>query len=139
MDNIIFIICAVTLLLLFAFYYIVIWNKRRNNNQTNSVITKDKVAQTGGNPSGCCGKHIVCEKLDLKSNDKNYFDDEELDRFHGRSSDSYTEIEVEEFRYVLYTMRQEEVRDWVGCLQIREVELPDQLKEECISMMNEIL
>ena len=101
MDNIIFIICAVTLLLLFAFYYIVIWNKRRNN--------------------------------------KNYFDDEELDRFHGRSSDSYTEIEVEEFRYVLYTMRQEEVRDWVGCLQIREVELPDQLKEECISMMNEIL
>ena len=66
------------------------------------------------------------------------FDDEELDQFKGRSSDSYNDSEVEEFRYVMYTMQQNEVREWMECLQAREIELPDELKEECYSMMNEI-
>lgn len=38
----------------------------------------------------------------------------------------------------MYTMQQNEVRDWMECLQAREIELPDELKEECYSMMNEI-
>ena len=67
-----------------------------------------------------------------------YFDDEDLDRFKGRSSDGYTDQEVEEFRYVMYTMQQQEVREWMECLQAREIELPDELKEECYSMMNEV-
>lgn len=69
---------------------------------------------------------------------KQYFDDEDLDRFKGRASDSYTDTEVDEFRYVLYTMQQQEVREWMECLQAREVELPDELKEEAFSMMNEL-
>ena len=67
-----------------------------------------------------------------------YFDDEDLDRFKGRSSDGYTDQEVEEFRYVMYTMQQQEVLEWMECLQAREIELPDELKEECYSMMNEV-
>ena len=69
---------------------------------------------------------------------KQYFDDEDLDRFKGRSSDSYNDAEIEEFRYVLYTMQQHEVREWIECLQAREIELPDVLKEETFSMMNEL-
>ena len=67
-----------------------------------------------------------------------YFEDEELDKYIGRKPDEYTDQEVEEFRYVMYTMRQDEVREWMECLQAREIELPDELKEECYSMMNEI-
>ena len=81
--------------------------------------------------------HDYCSD-DLLAYQAQYFDDEDLDRFRGRSSDSYQDDEVEEFRYVMYTMQQNEVREWMECLQAREIELPDELKEECYSMMNEI-
>lgn len=62
--------------------------------------------------------------------DIEYFEDEELDRFRGRSSDSYTDDEAAEFAEVMYTMRPEEVKDWLRSLQLRCVSLPDQLKDE---------
>lgn len=88
----------------------------------------------------CCGKHAVCEKQKLaeaRLRAAQYFDDEELDRFSGRQGFDYTDDEVEEFRYVLYTMRHDEVRQWMECLQARDIELPDMLKEEAYTMMNE--
>lgn len=59
-----------------------------------------------------------------------YFDDEELDRFRGRDSNGYTEDEAAEFAEVMYTMRPDEVKDWLHSLQLRCVSLPDQLKDE---------
>ena len=64
-----------------------------------------------------------------------YFDDEELDRFRGRHSSEYTDKEAEEFRDILYTMRQEEVRDWFKSLTQRCIEVPDQIKDELILML----
>ena len=132
----IYYICAVVLLLMFVLFYLDRWNKTRGLNQQQAVEPQPEV------PAGeCCGKHAVCEKQKLaeaRLRSAQYFDDEDLDRFKGRSSDNYTDQEVEEFRYVMYTMRQDEVREWMECLQAREIELPDELKEECYSMMNEI-
>jgi len=132
----IYYICAVVLLLMFVLFYLDRWNKTRGLNQQQAVEPQPEV------PAGeCCGKHAVCEKQKLaeaRLRSAQYFDDEDLDRFKGRSSDDYTDQEVEEFRYVMYTMRQDEVREWMECLQAREIELPDELKEECYSMMNEI-
>ena len=65
-----------------------------------------------------------------------YFDDEELDDFRDRRSDSYSEEEAEQFREVLYTMRQEEVKDWVQSLCLRRVQVPDQLKDEIFILLN---
>lgn len=77
----------------------------------------------------CCGLHEVCEKESLLSaEDIEYYEDEELDRFRGRTS--YTEEEVEEFREVLYTMRTDEVAGWMRSLELRQVNLPDELKDE---------
>lgn len=59
-----------------------------------------------------------------------YFDDEELDRFRGRRADGYTDEEAGEFAEVMYTMRPEEVKDWLRSLRLRGVSLPDQLKDE---------
>ena len=42
----------------------------------------------------CCGQHEVCEKESLLaavSKNIEYYDDEELDRFRGHSSDGYSE------------------------------------------------
>ena len=64
-----------------------------------------------------------------------YYADEELDAFRGRPSDAYTDAEVEEFSEVLYTMRPEEVKGWNRSLILRGINLPDQIKDEVIMMI----
>ncbi len=88
----------------------------------------------------CCGQHEVCEKESLLaaiSKQIEYYNDEELDRFRGRESDDFTPEEVDEFRDVLYTMRSDEVAGWVRSLQLRQVNLPDELKDEVILIVGE--
>lgn len=88
----------------------------------------------------CCGQHEVCEKESLLaavSRQIEYYDDEELDRFRGRTSDSYTDAEIEEFSNILYTMHDDEVAGWVRSLQLRAVELPDQIKDEVFLIVGE--
>ena len=88
----------------------------------------------------CCGQHEVCEKESLLaaiSKQIEYYEDEELDRFKGRGGDDYTEEEAEQFRNVLYTMRSEEVAGWVRSLQLRQVNLPDDVKDEVFLIVGE--
>ena len=58
-----------------------------------------------------------------------------LDAFIGRESDSYTEKEIEQFREILYTMNQKEVADWNRSLTIRGINIPNDLKDEMIMMI----
>jgi len=136
MNNMVYYICLVILVLLLILYRLDRFNRKRQLSQDQTEQPEPEI------PAGeCCGKHVVCEKQKLaeaRLRSAQYFDDEDLDRFKGRSSDKYTDQEVEEFRYVLYTMNQSEVREWMECLQARDIEIPDELKEECYSMMNEI-
>lgn len=90
--------------------------------------------------SECCGMHEICEKESLLaavSKDIEYYNDEELDIFKGRHSDSYNAAEIAEFGEVLYTLRSEEVAGWVRSLQLREIELPDSLKDEVLLIVGE--
>ena len=82
---------------------------------------------------GCCGKHAVCEK----NTDKEalYFDDEELDAYKGRNPEEYTDEEIEEFRNILYTMQANEIEEWAGCLQTRGIEIPQEIKDEILLML----
>ena len=88
----------------------------------------------------CCGAHEVCEKdslLAALSKQIEYYNDEELDRFRGREGDGYTPEEADEFRDVLYTMRSDEVAGWVRSLQLRLVNLPDEVKDEVFLIVGE--
>ena len=88
----------------------------------------------------CCGQHEVCEKESLLaalSRQIEYYDDEELDRFRGRKSNEYSEEEIDEFRNILYTMRSDEVAGWGRSLQLRQVELPDEVKDELFLIIGE--
>lgn len=90
--------------------------------------------------SECCGQHQICEKESLLaavSKQIEYYDDEELDRFRGRPSDQYEEEEIEEFRDILYSMKDDEVAGWSRSLQLRGVELPDELKDELFLIVGE--
>jgi len=107
------------------------WHQRRHPEETDTPAV---------NPADmeCCGQHEVCEKESLLaavSRDIVYYNDEELDRFRGRKT--YSEEETEEFREVLYTMRSDEVAGWVRSLQLRQIDLPDDLKDEVFLIVGE--
>ena len=74
--------------------------------------------------SECCGQHAVCEKESLLaavSKEIEYYDDEELDRFKGHASDTYTT----------------DVAGWSRSLQLRGIGLPDELKDELFLIVGE--
>lgn len=81
----------------------------------------------------CCGKHTNCAKGYDNSN--LYFDDEELDRFKGVNPEEYTDSDIEEFKQILYTMKEEEIDTWVHCLQTRGIELPVEVKDEILLIL----
>lgn len=96
--------------------------------------------QEGVSCNTCNGENTKCEQeclMEAATKDIEYFDDEELDAYKGRSADSYNEQEVEQFSEVLYTMRPEEVPDWNRSLILRGINLPNQLKDEVIAFLNE--
>lgn len=121
----IYLILALTGLLLvvalFTFF------SKRKNNQPDEVTAP---------PAECCGAHAVCEK-GLKKADSHidYFDDEELDAFKGIPADGYNDSQIDNFRDVLYTLRQEEVEDWLISLEKREISLPEILRQEALEML----
>ena len=88
----------------------------------------------------CCGQHEVCERdslLAAVSRQIEYYDDEELDRYIGTPPEAYTAEQEEEFRDVLYTMRDEEVAGWVRSLQLRGIALPEGVKDEVFLIIGE--
>lgn len=88
----------------------------------------------------CCGQHETCEKdslLAAVSKEIEYYNDEELDRFRGCPGDCYTAEACEEFREILYTMKDDEVAGWVRSLQLRAIELPDEVKDEVFLIVGE--
>lgn len=90
--------------------------------------------------SECCGQHQICEKESLLaavSKKIEYYDDEELDRFKGRQANEYSDEEIDEFREIMFTMKDEEVAGWSRSLQLRGIELPDELKDELFLIVGE--
>lgn len=108
--------------------------------EKGEVTEEDVPAEINPADMECCGQHEVCEKESLLaaiSKQIEYYDDEELDRFRGREGNDYTETETEEFRNILYTMHSEEVAGWVRSLQLRQVNLPDDVKDEVFLIVGE--
>jgi hypothetical protein len=111
-------------------------DRRRRSSAGNETEATGHTAA----PAECCGRHEVCERdirLAAASNHIEYYDDEELDAYRGTAPDRYNEKEVEEFREVLYTLREAEVAGWMHSLQFRGVNLPEQLKDEALLIMEE--
>ena len=90
-------------------------------------------------PSDCCGAHEVCERDSLlsKTNQIVYFDDEELDAFAGKSLADYTESEYRQIEEVFLTLRESDVAGWLRSLQLRNIELPEDLKEQALLIVRE--
>ncbi|MDD4515742.1 phospholipase [Massilibacteroides sp.] len=88
----------------------------------------------------CCGQHEICERDSLiaaVSKKIEYYDDEDLDRFQGIEETDYNEAQINEFREVLYTLREVEVAGWLRSLQLRQINLPELLKDEAFLIVGE--
>ena len=107
---------------------------RKTENNEPEVVQADAASC-----ATCNGEDERCEQecmLEAAVKAIEYYDDEELDQYRGRPSDGYTDSEAEEFADVLYTMKPEEVKGWNRSLILRQINLPNQLKDEVIMMMN---
>ena len=98
----------------------------------------DVVMPTSGDCSSCDGTDDKCEQvcmMEAATREIEYYDDEELDRFRGRQSNQYTDEEAEEFANILYTMQPQEAKGWNRSLVLREINVPNQIKDELITMI----
>lgn len=112
--------------------------QRRRGNNKEREATPPFVDLGNG---GCCGAHEICEKDSLIAafvEGPEYFDDEELDRYAHRDSDDYTNNEIDEFRDIFYSVLDEEKPRWIRSLQLRDIAIPNQLKDEVLMIVNEL-
>jgi hypothetical protein len=87
----------------------------------------------------CCGMHLVCEKETLLQSDAKpeYYDDEELDELAGINPANYTQEQHEAIRQVFNTLPENDVPGWCRSLQLRQIELPDDIREEALMIVRE--
>lgn len=110
----------------------------RTKNKDNEEETVEK------RPSASCATCTTpiqqCEQecmMEAAVKEIEYYDDEELDAFAGRASDCYTDEECGQFEEILSTMNPNDVAGWSRSLILRGINLPNQLKDEVIMMINE--
>lgn len=101
---------------------------QRYRKKTEGTPDEIEPCVAGG---GCCGgknchrKQARQSKVDTTL----YFEDEELDRFKGKSATDYTPAEVAEWTEVVTTLRSSEVMDWVTSIHRRQLHIPSTLQE----------
>ena len=119
---------------------LIFYNRNKKKASTDNKTERNKEKPFLVETSDCCGQHEVCERdslLAAVSKNIEYYDDEELDMYKEIAPDEYDVKAVEEFREVLYTMREVEVAGWLRSLQLRNINLPDCLKDEALLIVEE--
>lgn len=107
------------------------WIQQRRGKSQAVVIPEPTNCAT------CDGVNAKCEQecmMEAAVKDVVYFDDEELDVYRGRPSDEYSDKEAEDFADVMYSMRQDEVKEWNRSLIMRGINMPDQIKDEFVAL-----
>lgn len=105
----------------------------RQGDDTDIVIPTHDCTTCNGDNDKC--EQVCMMEASLKAIE--YYDDEELDAYKGRPSESYTNEEAEQFREILYTMRQDEVKGWSRSLILRGINIPNQLKDEVVMLIGD--
>lgn len=137
-----YILAAIILFFVLALYLSNATQRKKGNTKERKTPQPSIDVRTPQEKeSECCGMHEVCEKDSLIAaftEKPEYFDDEELDRFRLRPSDQYTADEADEFREVFYTVLDEEKPRWIRSLQLREIAVPDQMKDEIVLVVTDL-
>ena len=110
-------------------------HERRKRSRSNS-----QQPTTDSRPDGCCGEHLVCERETLlQTNAKiEYYDDEELDALSGMDPADYTPAQQQTFRDIFTTLQEADIPGWCRSLQLRNISLPPDIREEALLIVREI-
>lgn len=87
----------------------------------------------------CCGSHAVCERDSLLSQTDQiiYFDDEELDTLRGIPCEEFTNEQTAMLENVFYTLREQDVAGWIRSIQLRNIDLPEDIRDQALLIVAE--
>lgn len=127
-----FILLGLTILVLFE------WRARKEaqKEQSDNQTPDDSQNADSGE---CCGQHLVCERETLLQTNAEiiYYDDEELDALSGIPAEEYTDEQAQQIREVFETLKEKDVPGWVRSLQLRNIQLPMDVREEALLIVVE--
>lgn len=112
---------------------VAIGSRGRNNEPNDQANTAAHDCTT------CSGEDDRCEQvcyMEAATREIEYYDDEELDQYRDRPADSYTEEEIEQFAEVLSTLQPSDAKGWARSLSLRQIELPNCLKDDLFAMID---
>lgn len=87
----------------------------------------------------CCGAHEVCERDSLLNSENKivYYDDEELDVLANMSPAEYNSSQIKQLSDVFFTLKEADVAGWLRSLQLRNIQLPSDIREEALLIVSE--
>ncbi len=114
---------------------------RKENNESKNTAEQaiDVATEQRSEDEGCCGEHLVCERETLLQTNAQveYFDDEELDSLAGIAAEDYTPEQYQMLREVFETLKASDVPGWVRSIQLRNIQLPLDIREEALLIVVE--
>jgi hypothetical protein len=138
-------IVPLILFVLLGIVILVIFEVRARREKNNTELLNDAEHATDvateqpSEDDGCCGEHLVCERETLlQTNAKvEYYDDEELDTLAGIAAEDYTKEQYQMIREVFETLKASDVPGWVRSIQLRNIQLPLDIREEALLIVVE--
>lgn len=134
---ILFVLLGIVILIIFE----VRARKEKNNVEllNNAEQATDVATEQRSEDDGCCGEHLVCERETLlQTNAKvEYYDDEELDALIGIPAEEYSQEQYQMLREVFDTLQAKDVPGWVRSIQLRNIQLPLDIREEALLIVVE--
>ena len=113
--------------------------RERKRARTPITDNPSPITSPDTRPEGCCGEHLVCERETLlQTNAKiEYYDDEELDTLSGTDPADWTEAQHNAIREVFSTLKESDVPGWCRSLQLRNITLPPDIREEALLIVRD--
>ena len=137
LPLILFVCLGIAILIIFE----VRARKEKNNTEhlNQAEQATDVATVERSEDDGCCGEHLVCERETLlQTNAKvEYYDDEELDILAGIAAEDYTQEQYQMIREVFETLKASDVPGWVRSIQLRNIQLPLDVREEALLIVVE--
>lgn len=89
--------------------------------------------------SDCCGAHTICKQDTLlsASNIITYYDDEELDEMANISPSNFTNEQLKLLSDVFFSLKESDTAGWLRSLQMRNIQLPSELREQALLIVSE--
>ena len=119
--------------------FILVAFELRARKKSGEIDEKVSSAPSESTDGECCGQHLVCERETLLQTNAQieYYDDEELDALADIAPQNYTREQYQAIREVFDSLREKDVPGWCRSIQLRHIELPQDIREEALLVVRE--